>query len=436
MPKSSVRPKPEAPGGQTARPRLALPWLVPLAVTEFVFVGVYWFFANTRGCGSDQFGPIGYAHGGQPKSVATGVVLAASVWVGAGVALYKFPGWRRGVFGLGSAFYAVGLGLLWAITPLVWGAGVCPGVAVSHVSGQVGRLLEGHTDTIESVAFSPNRRLLASSSDDGTIRLWDVRSQRELGRPLWHYRGAIHTIAFSPDGRELASGACDGTVRLWDARTHRQLGPALLAGRDRACVNGVAFSPDGRLLVSGSDFGDGRVRLWDVRRHTQLGSALGHPGNGFNDVAFSPDGRTVVAGVDARGFGAVVLWDVRSKRQLGQPGRVGLPVQTVAFSPSGRLIASGDADGGVRLWNVRGRRRGTLYRDPLDTPESITFSRDGHTLAACFEFGGLRVWDVRSHRQIFNARQVEAATVSSNRDGRMLAIGDSDGTIRLLRSPY
>jgi hypothetical protein len=276
-----------------------LPWLIPLALVELVFLGVYWFFATfVTSCGSDEFGSIGYAQGGQSKSVPAAVVLAASVWVGAGLALYRFPRWRHRVFGLGSALYAAGLGVLWAITPLVWGAGVCPGVAVSHLSGQVGRLLEGHTDTIESVAFSPNRRLLASSSDDGTIRLWDVRSQRELGRPLWHYRGAINTVAFSPDGREIASGACDGTVRLWDVRTHRQLGPMLRAGRDRACVNGLAFSPDGRLLVSGSDFGDGRIRIWDVRRHKQLGPPLGHSGSGFNDVAFSPDGRTVAAAVN------------------------------------------------------------------------------------------------------------------------------------------
>jgi WD40 repeat protein len=419
------------------QPGSSLPWLIPLALIELVFLGVYWSAATfATSCGSDEFGPIGYAHNGQPKSVTAAVVLAASVWVGAGVALYRFPRWRRGVFGLGSALYAAGLGVLWAMSPLIWGAGVCPGVPVSHVSGQVGRLLEGHTDTIESVAFSPNRRLLASSSDDGTIRLWDVRSQRELGRPLWHYRGVINAVAFSPDGREIASGACDGTVRLWDVRTHRQLGSALLAGRDRACVNGLAFSPDGRMLVSGSDFGDGRVRLWDVRRHTQLGSAFGQPGNGFNDVAFSPDSHTVVAAVNVHGYwGAVVLWDVRSHRQLGQPGRVGLQVLTVAFSPNGRLIASGDAKGGVRLWNARGRRRrGALYENQLEMVQGVAFNRDGHTLAACFHFGTLRVWDVRSQRKLAD-REIEATSLAFSRDGRMLAIGDSDGTIRLLRSP-
>jgi len=420
------------------RPGSSLFWLAPLALIELVFLGVYWLsatFATT--CGSDEFGPIGYTHGGRPASVTTAVVLAVLVWVSAAVMLYRSPRWRWPILGLGGAVCATALGTLWAISPSVWRAGVCPGVAVSQVSSQVGRLLSGDTDAVESVAFSPNGHLLASSSDDGTIRLWDVRSQRQLGRPLWRYSDRINTVVFSPNGHDLASGACDGTIRLWGVRTHRQLGSALHAGHERDCVNAVAFSPDGLRLVSASDFGDGRLRLWDVRRHKQLGRVFGHQGIGFNDVAFSPDGRTVAVGVNRFGYGgAIALWDVLSHRRLGQPGRVGLQVLSVAFSPSGRLIASGDADGGVRLWNVRGRRRhGILYHDPLEMEDSVAFSRDGRIVAACSDFGTLRVWDVRSQRKVLEARDIEAKSVASSRDGRMLAIGDSDGTIRLLRSP-
>jgi len=109
----------------------------------------------------------------------------------------------------------------------------------------------------------------------------------------------------------------------------------------------------------------------------------------------------------------------------------------VAFSPHGQLIASGDADGGIKLWNARGRRRNaTLYHDQLEMESSVAFSRGGNTVAACSDFGTLRVWDVASHRMLLEARNIEDTSVASNRDGRLLSIGASDGTIRLLRSPH
>jgi hypothetical protein len=414
-----------------------LGWLFALAFVALIFFGVYWFFASfVTSCGGDQMGPIGYVHGGQPESLTAAAVLGALLVIAAAFSVWRVSRSRRRIVLAAIALYAAGLGLLWAVSPPIWGAGVCPGVAVSHVPGQIGALLKGHVDAVESVAFSPDGRLLASSSDDGTIRLWDVRNQRELGQPLWR-SNRINTIAFSPNGRELASGACDDTIRLWDVRAHRQLGRPLHAGRELDCVNAVAFSPDGRRLVSASDFGDGRIRLWDVRRHKQVGRPFGHPGSAFNDVAFSPDGRTVAGGVNLFSYGgAVALWDIETHRRLGQPGRVGLQVLTVAFSTDGRLIASGDAEGGVKLWNVRGRRRhGTLYHDPLEMESSVAFSRGGNTIAACSESGTLRVWDVASRRMLLDAHNIEAMSVASSRDGRLLAIGASDGTIRLLRSP-
>jgi WD40 repeat protein len=285
-------------------------WLLPLALVFFTLGGVYSFFAVfVTTCGGDEFGPIGYVRGGQPESLTSAVALGASLWLAAGVALWRFARWPRRILASATALYAAGLGLLWAISASVWGAGLCPGAAPSHLPGQVGSLLRGHTNIVQSVAFSPNGHLLASSGDDGTIRLWDVQSHRELGDPLWRYRDRIYGDAFSPDGREIASASCDGTVRLWDVPTHRQLGRPLLADDDRACVFGVAFSPDGRTLASGSE--DGYVRLWDVRTQKILFGLFGSAdisAYGFNDVAFSPDGRTLAAAANVGGAGAVLLW--------------------------------------------------------------------------------------------------------------------------------
>ena len=217
---------------------------------------------------------------------------------------------------------------------------------------------------VNSVAFSPDGHTLASGSDDGSVRLWDVADPahpRPLSQPLTGTGiAAVDSVAFSPDGHTLASGDDDGVIRLWDVAdpAHpRPLGqPPTSGGAD---VHSLAFSPDGHTLASGDD--DGIIRLWDVADPAHP-SALGQPltssgTDAVDSVAFSPDGHTLASG-DADG--TVPLWDVADPahpRPLGQPIGPTLTsgtaaVNSVAFSSDGHTLASGDADGTVALWDV------------------------------------------------------------------------------------
>ncbi|HEX8158442.1 MAG TPA: WD40 repeat domain-containing protein, partial [Solirubrobacteraceae bacterium] len=134
-------------------------------------------------------------------------------------------------------------------------------------------ILHGHLDAVSSVTFSSDGRTLASASADHTIRLWDVRTRKQLGRPLSGHTSLVFSVAFSPDGRTLASAGFDKTIRLWDVRTHKQLGRPL-SGHTESIFS-VAFSPDGRTLASAGF--DKTIRLWDLRTHRPLGAPLsGH----------------------------------------------------------------------------------------------------------------------------------------------------------------
>ncbi|MDQ1745403.1 MAG: hypothetical protein QOE23_3742 [Pseudonocardiales bacterium] len=299
--------------------------------------------------------------------------------------------------------------------------------------------LTGHTQRVNTLAFSPDGKTLASGSDDGTVRLWDVPGQRQVGGLVVGHTGDVFTMAFSRDGKTLASGSgtSSDTVGLWDVASGRQVGTLHtngvftvafsrdaktlassgfgtrlwdLASRqprgapligETGIASTLAFSRDGRTLASGSD--DGTVRLWDLAsRRPRSDPLTGHTGGnagGVGSVAFSPDGKTLASG---GGDETVRLWDVASRRQVGPPliGHTG-GVGSVAFSPDGKTLASGAGDDTVRLWNVASRR--PLGGPPIgDTSSvsSVAFSPDGKTLASGAADDTVRLWDVASRRPL------------------------------------
>ena len=119
-------------------------------------------------------------------------------------------------------------------------------------------LMEGHTNRLRSLAFDPAGDVLASAGDDTTIRLWDVKSQKQIGDELTGHTDTVFTVAFSPDGTRLVSGGGDTSVRLWDVNTHKQIGDPLW-GHGQQVIS-AAWRPDGTGFASASN--DGTVLMW------------------------------------------------------------------------------------------------------------------------------------------------------------------------------
>jgi WD40 repeat protein len=237
---------------------------------------------------------------------------------------------------------------------------------LNTVDGSLLITTQAHSDSVTSVAFSPDGARLVTGSLGGisgckaaTVAFWDPDTltslqQVEQGKPIDCFSDNPQlSLAFSPDGNLLAVGGSDRKVKIWDLQVQPRR--QLTLGKHTDIVWSVAFSPDGKILASASQ--DGSVKLWDVEKHTLIATLTGQA-TSLLAMAFSPNGKTLAsAGSAADGSGLIELWkvdvDLRGDTRSPTPliGHTA-GVRSLAFSPDGKLLASGSRDRTVIVWKV------------------------------------------------------------------------------------
>jgi serine/threonine protein kinase len=289
-------------------------------------------------------------------------------------------------------------------------------------------VLEGHTDAVWAVAFSPDGRFALSGSMDNTVALWESDNGRRRRRFEGH-TGGVASVVFAPGGQRFLSGALDGTGRLWDV--HNEPAELTRLQGHAGVVLAVALSPDGGRALSGGE--DGAVRLWDVARGQELRRFEGHASR-VTGVAFSPDGRQALSAGDD---GTVRLWDVETGRQVRRlDGHTG-PVKSIAFAPRGTRALSGGEDGTVRLWDTQTGLEVRRLEGHTDWVRSVAFSPDGSRALSGSDDETIRVWTLgaNSESRCLAGPLSSFLSVTFSPDGRSILSGGDDNIVRLWESP-
>jgi WD40 repeat protein len=275
-----------------------------------------------------------------------------------------------------------------------------------------------------TVTLSATLFVVVRTSPTVALRAQDDKPQDgDVVAVLAGHGGPVTCVAFTRDGETLAFACRDKTVRLWNVSRRKEVRTLMGHG---ASVGSLAFSPDGKRIAGAGGPKAYDVLLWDVRTGMTLRTLVGHNGP-VTSLAWSPDDKTLVSAGPEEGFW---VWELAKAKELShiEPGGV----LCVAFGLGGKILAAGNEDGLVELWNVANWRKRQTLRGHSARVTSIVVAGDGKTLASGSADETVNVWDIDSETRTAQLKVGEVTrALAISKEGKWLACGYADGAVKI-----
>ncbi|WP_445633802.1 hypothetical protein NSTC745_05517 [Nostoc sp. DSM 114161] len=292
--------------------------------------------------------------------------------------------------------------------------------------------LQGHENSVLSIAISPDGKTIASSGEDGydglrlrKIKLWNLATGKQISS-LNTYSGQVNVVIISPDGKTLVSGNDDSTIKIWNLVTGRQI--RTLTGHSDS-VHTLAISPDSQTLISGSD--DNTIKIWDLATGEQIKTLTGHT-FWVRSVAISPDGVILASGSFDK---TIKIWNLAKGYSIRTLAGNSQTITNVAISPDGKTLASGSRDRTIKLWNIATGREIRTLAGHDNTVTSVAFSPDGQILASGSRDRTIKLWNIATGEEILTlaAHTNTVTSVTFTPDSKTLVSSSDDNTIKIWR---
>ncbi|CAP61093.1 uncharacterized protein PODANS_3_630, partial [Podospora anserina S mat+] len=283
--------------------------------------------------------------------------------------------------------------------------------------------LEGHSDSVRSVVFSPDSKWIASGSDDRTIKIWNLETG-SCQQTLEGHSSSVGSVVFSPDSKWIASGSGDCTIKIWNLETGSC--QQTLEGHS-GWVWSVVFSPDSKWIASGS--GDRTIKIWNLETGSCQQTLEGHS-DSVRSVVFSPDSKWIASGSDDR---TIKIWNLETGSCQQTLEGHSDSVWSVVFSPDSKWIASGSDDHTIKIWNLETGSCQQTLEGHSDSVWSVVFSPDSKWIASGSDDRTIKIWNLEtgSCQQTLEGHSDSVRSVVFSPDSKWIASGSGDRTIKI-----
>lgn len=288
---------------------------------------------------------------------------------------------------------------------------------------------QAHSEPIWTVTFDPRGRTIASASDDGSVKLWNI--QGKLMGTLFGNTEALFSVKFSPDGNIIAAASLDKTIKLWSLSENSKKHQILKGHKDS--VYDVSFNPNGKILASSG--ADGTIRIWNLLSKEQINFI--QEKNGIVRIDFSPDKRKIAfTSLDDL---SVKIWDTvtNTKKVIGKHKS---RLSFVKFNRDGTILASSDYGGKIKLWDMKKlNSKGIINTQHKGYLHSIAFSPESDLIASTGEDGTIEMWNIKSKNpqliEIIKGHNNDVKQVNFNpRNSKEFVSASDDTTVRVWRT--